>query len=76
MRPNFQDHGVDFQSLSQWFIDEENSVSYTLIGDFKPTSGDWVGLFHQGFSSIDEYIQYEYVTRGNFAHLHLENFFD
>ncbi|XP_074105660.1 inositol polyphosphate 5-phosphatase K [Cotesia typhae] len=64
VRPNFQDHGVDFQSLSQWFIDEENSVSYTLIGDFKPTSGDWVGLFHQGFSSIDEYIQYEYVTRG------------
>ncbi|KAG8036240.1 hypothetical protein G9C98_004820 [Cotesia typhae] len=51
-------------TADQWFIDEENSVSYTLIGDFKPTSGDWVGLFHQGFSSIDEYIQYEYVTRG------------
>lgn len=59
-----EDHGVEFQPVSAWFIDEENSVSYKLIGDVRPVSGDWVGLFHNQFSSLDEYIVYEYVVRG------------
>lgn len=50
--------------MSSWFIDEENSVSYRLLGDARPASGDWVGLFHNEFSSLDEYIVYEYVGRG------------
>nr|XP_050847948.1 inositol polyphosphate 5-phosphatase K-like isoform X1 [Vespula vulgaris] len=64
IRPNVEDHGVEFQPVSAWFIDEENSVSYKLIGDVRPVSGDWVGLFHNQFSSLDEYIVYEYVVRG------------
>ncbi|XP_053987334.1 inositol polyphosphate 5-phosphatase K-like isoform X2 [Hylaeus anthracinus] len=64
VRPGVPDHGVEFQPVSQWFIDEENSVSYRLLGDAKRASGDWVGLFHNEFSSLDEYIVYEYVGRG------------
>ncbi|XP_047349198.1 inositol polyphosphate 5-phosphatase K-like isoform X1 [Vespa velutina] len=67
IRPNVEDHGVEFQPVSAWFIDEENSVSYKLIGDVRPVSGDWVGLFHNQFSSLDEYIVYEYVVRGRTA---------
>ncbi|KAL2720896.1 inositol polyphosphate 5-phosphatase K-like isoform X1 [Vespula squamosa] len=67
IRPNEEDHGVEFQPVSAWFIDEENSVSYKLIGDVRPVSGDWVGLFHNQFSSLDEYIVYEYVVRGRTA---------
>ncbi|XP_033323124.2 inositol polyphosphate 5-phosphatase K [Megalopta genalis] len=64
VRPIVPDHGVEFQPVTQWFIDEENSVSYRLLGDSRPTSCDWVGLFHNDFSSLDDYIVYEYVGRG------------
>lgn len=64
IRPSIEDHGVEFQPVTSWFIDEENSVSYKLLGDARPASGDWVGLFPNEFSSLDEYIVYEYVGRG------------
>ncbi|XP_066595609.1 inositol polyphosphate 5-phosphatase K-like [Prorops nasuta] len=64
IRPYVKDHGVVFQPLTTWYLDEENSVSYTLLGDFKPASGDWIGVFHHEFSSLDEYLVYEYVERG------------
>lgn len=63
-RPGCEEHGVEFQSVTAWFIDEENSVSYILLGDTRSTNGDWIGLFHEGFSSLDDYIVYEYVGRG------------
>ncbi|XP_076473259.1 inositol polyphosphate 5-phosphatase K isoform X2 [Bombus vancouverensis nearcticus] len=72
IRPNVEDHGVEFQPVSSWFIDEENSVSYRLLGDARPASGDWVGLFHNEFSSLDEYIVYEYVGRGKSSPVPLE----
>ncbi|XP_078044692.1 inositol polyphosphate 5-phosphatase K [Augochlora pura] len=64
VRPIVPDHGVEFQPVTQWFIDEENSVSFRLLGDSRPTGYDWVGLFHNDFSSLDDYIVYEYVGRG------------
>lgn len=53
-----------FQTISEWFIEEENSASYSYFADFNPTNGDWIGLFPEGFSSLDDYIVYEYVNRG------------
>ncbi|XP_076303656.1 inositol polyphosphate 5-phosphatase K [Lasioglossum baleicum] len=64
VRPTVPDHGVEFQPVTQWFIDEENSVSYRLLRDAKPAGSDWIGLFPNDFSSLDEYIVYEYVGRG------------
>lgn len=55
---------MEFQPVSAWILDQQNSVGYTLRGDFKATSGNWIGLFHEGFSSLDEYLVYEYVGRG------------
>ncbi|XP_043577593.1 inositol polyphosphate 5-phosphatase K-like isoform X2 [Bombus pyrosoma] len=63
IRPNVEKYGVEFQLVSSWFIGEENSVSYRLLGEVIPISGDWVGLFHSEFSGLDEYIVYEYVDR-------------
>ncbi|XP_043258389.1 inositol polyphosphate 5-phosphatase K-like [Colletes gigas] len=64
VRSGVEDHGIEFQPISEWFIGEENSVSYKLLGDARPSSGDWIGLFHNEFSSLDEYIVYEYVSQG------------
>ena len=55
---------MEFQPVTAWFIDEENFISYRLLGNARPASGDWVGLFPNEFSSLDEYIVYEYVGRG------------
>lgn len=64
VRRDYEDHGVTFQLVTEWFVDEENSVSYNLSGNIGPASGDWIGLFKHGFSSLDEYVVYEYVGRG------------
>lgn len=43
---------------------EENCISYKLQRDFTPNNGDWIGVFPNEFSSLDDYIIYEYVSRG------------
>lgn len=45
---------------------EDNFISYKLKRDFTPGNGDWIGLFPNQFSSLDDYIIYEYVSRGKF----------
>ncbi|XP_033207234.1 inositol polyphosphate 5-phosphatase K-like isoform X1 [Belonocnema kinseyi] len=64
IRPDVDGPGIEFEPISEWFIDEANAVSYKLVDNTKPESGDWIGLYKEGFSSIDEYLVYEYVNRG------------
>ncbi|KAG5334381.1 INP5K phosphatase, partial [Acromyrmex charruanus] len=60
VRPNVEENIVEFQDC----IVEENFISYKLQRDFIPSNGDWIGLFPNEFSSLDDYIIYEYVSRG------------
>ncbi|CAL1676754.1 unnamed protein product [Lasius platythorax] len=60
VRPNVKDYIVEFQECTM----EENFISYKLQRDFTPSNGDWIGLFPNEFSSLDDYIIYEYVSRG------------
>lgn len=60
IRPNVKDYNVEFQDCTV----EENFISYKLQRDFTPSNGDWIGLFSNEFSSLDDYIVYEYVSRG------------
>ncbi|TGZ56324.1 Inositol polyphosphate 5-phosphatase K [Temnothorax longispinosus] len=60
VRPNVENHFVEFQDCTV----EENFISYKLQRDFIPSNGDWIGLFPNEFSSLDDYIIYEYVSRG------------
>jgi len=55
---------VEFQDCTV----EENFISYKLQRDFTPNNGDrdWIGLFLNKFSSLDDYIIYEYVSRSEF----------
>ena len=36
---------VKFLPVELWYLDEENSASYTLSGDVEPTGWDWIGVF-------------------------------
>ncbi|XP_029660833.1 inositol polyphosphate 5-phosphatase K-like [Formica exsecta] len=60
VRPIVNNYIVEFQEC----IMEENFVSYKLQRNFTPSNGDWIGLFPNDFSSLDDYIIYEYVGRG------------
>lgn len=54
--------GVEFLPINEWFIDETNVVSYKFTGNRKSGYRDWIGLYKDGFSSVDDYIIYEYVN--------------
>lgn len=60
VRPNVSNYIVEFQECRM----EENFVSYKLQRNITPSNGDWIGLFLNDFSSLDDYIIYEYVSRG------------
>ena len=47
-----------------WYLDKINSVTYRFLGGYEPDKNDYIGLFHDNFNSIDDYIIYEYV-KGN-----------
>jgi hypothetical protein len=36
---------VKLLPVELWYLDEENSASYTLSGDVEPTVWDWIGVF-------------------------------
>ncbi|XP_020281768.1 inositol polyphosphate 5-phosphatase K-like [Pseudomyrmex gracilis] len=59
VRPNVKDCTVEFQDC----IMEDNVISFNMQKDFAPSNGDWIGLFTNDFSSLDDYIVYEYVSR-------------
>lgn len=45
----------------------DHFISYKLQRDFTPGNADWIGLFSDEFSSLDDYIVYEYINRGEFT---------
>ncbi|XP_063238865.1 inositol polyphosphate 5-phosphatase K-like isoform X2 [Bacillus rossius redtenbacheri] len=61
---DYYERVVEFQPIDTWIIDEENSVSYTLATDVRPTTWDWIGIFKEGFAGLEEYLCYVYVMRG------------
>nr|CAD7447108.1 unnamed protein product [Timema bartmani] len=61
---NYFERVIEFQPLDTWYIDEENYASYTLSGDVEHTMWDWIGVFKDGFTSLEEYLCYVYAMRG------------
>lgn len=55
---------VEFRFINPWYINEENSVTFKLIGPKKLNNVDWIGLFEEDFCSLNDYIAYEYVYQG------------
>ncbi|XP_069704988.1 inositol polyphosphate 5-phosphatase K-like isoform X2 [Periplaneta americana] len=61
---DYYERVVEFLPVEPWYLDEENSASYTLSGDVQPTLWDWIGVFKDEFSSLDDYLCYVYAMRG------------
>ncbi|PNF32338.1 Inositol polyphosphate 5-phosphatase K [Cryptotermes secundus] len=60
---DYYERVVEFLPFELWYVDEENSASYTLSGDVQPTLWDWIGVFKDGFTSLDDYLCYVYAAR-------------
>ncbi|EFN84057.1 inositol polyphosphate 5-phosphatase K [Harpegnathos saltator] len=60
VRPIVTDDIVEFQDCTM----ADHFISYKLQRDFTPGNADWIGLFSYEFSSLDDYIVYEYISRG------------
>ncbi|KDR07202.1 phosphatidylinositol 4,5-bisphosphate 5-phosphatase A-like isoform X2 [Zootermopsis nevadensis] len=62
---DYYERVVEFLPVDLWYVDEENSASYALSGDVQPTVWDWIGVFRDGFTSLDDYLCYVYAARGS-----------
>lgn len=61
--PNYRAPCVNFKEIVEWQIGEENTVEYVKPNDFEERNHDWIGLYREGFASLNEYIGYEYVNQ-------------
>ncbi|XP_037032683.1 inositol polyphosphate 5-phosphatase K isoform X2 [Bradysia coprophila] len=54
---------VDFSPINIWQIGEDNVIEYTLPFGYEEAENDWIGVYKEDFTSLDEYIAYEYTSR-------------
>ncbi|KAJ1531740.1 hypothetical protein ONE63_000403 [Megalurothrips usitatus] len=59
---DYHDRMVEFLPVEDWYLDEMNSVFCRIGDDVKLSPWDWIGLYKEDFSSLDDYLCYVYVT--------------
>ncbi|XP_063925586.1 phosphatidylinositol 4,5-bisphosphate 5-phosphatase A-like isoform X2 [Zophobas morio] len=60
---DYSERIVEFDKIVSWSQDEENTAKYRITQGIPATKDDWIGLFKENFSSLDDYITYEYVSK-------------
>lgn len=59
---DYHDRLVEFMPVGDWYLEEMNSVFCHIGDDVKLSPMDWIGLYKEGFSSLDDYLCYVYIT--------------
>ncbi|KAK9512782.1 hypothetical protein O3M35_001122 [Rhynocoris fuscipes] len=62
---DYAERVVKFQPIQSWFTNQENSATCLLGADVDPKIWDWVGIFKENFSSLDEYQGFIYLANNN-----------
>ncbi|XP_077292380.1 inositol polyphosphate 5-phosphatase K-like [Arctopsyche grandis] len=62
---NHVERCVEFCLLKDvwYFGDADLPIKFTLSSDVKINANDWIGIYEDNFSNLDEYISYEYVGK-------------
>ncbi|XP_044269023.1 phosphatidylinositol 4,5-bisphosphate 5-phosphatase A-like isoform X1 [Tribolium madens] len=60
---DYSERIVEFDKIVSWNQDEENKAKYKITKDIPATKDDWIGLFKDNFSGLDDYVTYEYVSK-------------
>lgn len=58
---HYSERVVKFLPIQTWYLNQENSAVCIMGSDVVPGRWDWVGIFRDDFSSLDEYYGFIYV---------------
>lgn len=52
---------VVFKPIELWLVGEQNRIEYTIPAGFEEGTADWIGIYREDFTSLSEYLAYEYT---------------
>ncbi|CAH1397778.1 unnamed protein product [Nezara viridula] len=62
---NYAERVVKFLPIQSWYTNQENVAHCIMGSDVTPSPYDWVGIYRDDFTSLDEYYGFIYVMRNN-----------
>ncbi|XP_050090574.1 phosphatidylinositol 4,5-bisphosphate 5-phosphatase A-like isoform X3 [Anopheles aquasalis] len=52
---------VSFKPIDLWHVGEPNTIEYVIPSGFEESNADWIGIYRENFTSLNEYLAYEYT---------------
>ncbi|XP_058836310.1 phosphatidylinositol 4,5-bisphosphate 5-phosphatase A isoform X3 [Topomyia yanbarensis] len=52
---------IVFKPIELWSVGEPNKIEYTIPAGFEEGTADWIGIYREDFTSLSEYLAYEYT---------------
>nr|XP_029710102.1 phosphatidylinositol 4,5-bisphosphate 5-phosphatase A-like isoform X4 [Aedes albopictus] len=52
---------IMFKPIELWLVGEPNTIEYVIPAGFEEGNADWIGIYREDFSSLSEYLAYEYT---------------
>ncbi|XP_055620415.1 phosphatidylinositol 4,5-bisphosphate 5-phosphatase A isoform X2 [Toxorhynchites rutilus septentrionalis] len=52
---------IVFKPVELWLVGEPNTIEYTIPAEFEGGNADWIGIYREDFTSLSEYLAYEYT---------------
>ncbi|XKL59403.1 hypothetical protein PGB90_000419 [Kerria lacca] len=59
---NYTERQVEIKIIGNWKCDTENKAIIILEADVIPSLWDWIGLYPENFTALDDYLYYVYLT--------------
>uniref|UniRef100_A0A182Q6W8 Inositol polyphosphate-related phosphatase domain-containing protein n=1 Tax=Anopheles farauti TaxID=69004 RepID=A0A182Q6W8_9DIPT len=52
---------ITFKEIELWLVGEPNTIEYVIPNGFEESNADWIGIYRENFTSLSEYLAYEYT---------------
>lgn len=52
---------ITFRPIDLWLVGEPNTIEYVIPTGFDESNADWIGIYRENFTSLSEYLAYEYT---------------
>ncbi|XP_073981738.1 inositol polyphosphate 5-phosphatase K-like [Rhodnius prolixus] len=62
---NYAERVVKFLPIQIWYTNQENTATCMMGADVDPKVWDWVGVFKENFTSLDEYQGFIYLANNS-----------
>lgn len=54
---------IEFTHIPIWHLGDEHIIEFTIPDGFDEENSDWIGIYKSDFSSLGEYVAYEYTNQ-------------